>query len=287
MNKPRVMARQSVRIALIAAILFVAVGCGAPPSNPSPDTPPGTLWTFVALGDTKNSPLFPIHVRHIASLDPAPEFVLHLGDLVSQYDLDAAWKDFHDVARPLVRRFPLHPVPGNHDVGPLPTFGEIYGTETGVGGARYYSFTIHDALFIALSTEEPECVDAICGAQLEWLQARLAAPGTSRIVVFCHRPPFPQGHYLGAGLRNAEELHAMFVAAGVDLVFSGHEHQFFFRERDGVAYVISGGGGATIDHENGGDFYHYVRACVAEDAATLQVIGLDGKEMERHEIPFN
>ena len=270
---------------IIVFLILVVSSCG-PYHDSQPDTPAGTEWTFVALGDTKNSGLFPIHIRHIAALDPSPEFMLHLGDLVFQYDLGAAWKDFNESTVPITRRFPLYPVPGNHDVGPLPSFGRIYAEETHITGTRYYSFRSHDALFIALSSEEPECADAICGAQLDWLKAQLADPGTGRIAVFVHRPLFPMGHYKGDGLKNKEELHALFVASGVCLVFSGHEHQFFFNERDGVAYVISGGGGAPIDHENGGDFYHYVRACVSRKGTTLQIIGLDGKEIERHEIAF-
>jgi predicted phosphodiesterase len=87
-------------------------------------------------------------------------------------------------------------------------------------------------------------------------------------------------------VKNAEELHQLFVQSNVDVVFTGHEHQFLFHQRDGIAYVISGGGGAPLYHEGGGDFYHFVRACCEPEQIELQVITLDRSIVARYHIPF-
>ena len=60
------------------------------------------------------------HVLHdIAALDPAPAFVVHLGDIVHPVPSLPAYHEaverYKSIAQ--VLRVPVHPVPGNHDLG--------------------------------------------------------------------------------------------------------------------------------------------------------------------------
>lgn len=51
----------------------------------------------------------------------------------------------------------------------------------------------------------------------------------------------------GPGSEGLQSLwHPVFVELGVDLVFSGHAHNYERIERDGVTYLVVGGGGANL-----------------------------------------
>jgi 3',5'-cyclic AMP phosphodiesterase CpdA len=279
--------RELVFIAALAlASLGLATSCNEHPRIAAPPTPPGTQWSFVALGDSKGSELFEHHVRNIENLEPTPDFMVHLGDTVAAPGNDLQWKDFERLIAPLKDEMKFYVAPGNHDITADEAKRRAFERRFDPGDQPFFAFDDHDMLGIVLSTEEPGCTDEICEPQLSWLKQQLDNADAPRIVVFMHRPMYPQGHYRGTGLKNADQLHQLFVGAGVGLVFAGHEHQFFCRERDGVAYIISGGGGAALDHENGGDFYHFDRVCVGPEVATLQVIGLQGEVLKSYEIPF-
>jgi hypothetical protein len=42
-----------------------------------------------------------------------------------------------------------------------------------------------------------------------------------------------------------EDYHPIFIEAGVDMVFNGHAHNYERIEKDGVVYLVLGGGGAV------------------------------------------
>ena len=263
-------------------------GCGEETSVDLPSCPDGTTWSFIVIGDTRSNPdIFGQHIENINGLSPAPELFLHTGDMVTQFDLDIEWSIFHSVMKQLKYKIPFHPAVGNHDVTDDERTREIYKIETGVNGPLYYSFYFRSVLFIVLSTPEKGYTRLIAGDQLDWLKSTLTNSNADRIIVLLHVPLFPQGHDRGKGVYNAGQIHDLFIRYGVSIVFAGHEHQFFFNEFDGISYVITGGGGAPLYHENGGDFYHFVRACCGKNQIHLQVIGLDGKLISAYQINKN
>ena len=98
------------------------------------------------------------------------------------------------------------------------------------------------------------------------------------------------------------EFHDLFVENGVDIVFSGHDHQYYHTVRDGIDYVVTGGGGAPlyeIDTEApdwmsgdvGFSAYHY---CVCSIAAlnsthktlSIDVVKLDGTTADSFSFAF-
>jgi len=87
--------------------------------------------------------------------------------------------------------------------------------------------------------------------QYAWLESDLeAAEEDDFVVVVFHRPPYsiryasPDRWAQAASIR--EEFHSLFVAHDVDLVFNGHDHFYFRTIRDGIYYVVTGGGGAPL-----------------------------------------
>jgi len=142
-------------ILIAVLILLIAGGCGRPLNPSLPDLPAGTEWSFIAIGDSKNSELFEQHVYNIEQLDSRPEFMVHLGDLVTQWYLDLEWKHLHSVLEPVRSLFHVYPVAGNHDVRSSEASRSIFRKEMGITGSLFYSFEVRGVRFIVLSTEEP------------------------------------------------------------------------------------------------------------------------------------
>lgn len=274
---------------IFTAVLFSLISDGCTPERivESQNSLVFSGRSFAIIGDTRSNPdVFQQHVWNMSNLESHPSFLFHTGDVVSDNEMDFEWKIFHSIISPFIYNVRFYPAVGNHDVGSNEGAREKYKLEMGIDGELYYSLDDHSILFIILSTEEPGYINQVGGDQLSWLAETLANAITNRIVVFMHRPLFPQGHFKGEGLSNADTIHQILANYGVDIVFTGHEHQFFIDKFDGITYVVTGGGGAPLHHENGGDFYHFILACPTENKLTLYIITLDGKIWGTHEIPF-
>lgn len=105
--------------------------------------------------------------------------------------------------------------------------------------APYYVRRVGEAEVIVLDST------AIATAQTTWLRRTLAArTGFRRIVVF-HHPAFTCGGHLGSAAVQRAWV-PLFRRHGVRLVLNGHDHNYQRFSRDGVTYVVHGGGGARL-----------------------------------------
>ena len=123
---------------------------------------------------------------------------------------------------------------GNHDDRPQRLYEHF-----NMGGELYYSFSpAEDVRFFALYSDylDPE--------QLRWLEKELAESTERWKICFFHHPLYSSGGRHGPSLELRDVLEPLFVAHGVDVVFSGHEH-FYERllPQNGIVYFISGAGG--------------------------------------------
>jgi 3',5'-cyclic AMP phosphodiesterase CpdA len=125
---------------------------------------------------------------------------------------------------------------GNHDVrvdGGRYEFGLL-----GMPG-RYYQRRVGDVALFLLDSNN------LGPAQLRWLGGALARTDAVWKVVAFHHPPFSCGGYLG-DQRVRRALVPLFERHDVDLVLSGHDHNYQRFRRAGVTYVVHGGGGARL-----------------------------------------
>ncbi|MGH2730782.1 MAG: metallophosphoesterase family protein [Actinomycetota bacterium] len=130
---------------------------------------------------------------------------------------------------------------GNHDAFTGGGQAEVDEPAFGMKDA-YYSWRLGPLAFVMLDSNDFD------DFQLEWLDGALdeakVAPWT--IVVF-HHPVY------GAGLRHGstpgfeEMLASTFATSGVDLVLNGHDHLYTRATNRDVTYLVTGGGGATLD----------------------------------------
>jgi 3',5'-cyclic AMP phosphodiesterase CpdA len=126
---------------------------------------------------------------------------------------------------------------GNHDVR---VQGGRYQHELlGIRGDFYRRAVGDVALFLINSNRS-------VAAQRRWLDQALASSVAPWKIVVFHHPPYTCGEYSGVA-EMRRQLVPLFERHGVDLVLSGHDHNYQrFGPRNGVTYVVHGGGGAGL-----------------------------------------
>lgn len=254
------------------------------PAQPPPPPAPGGL-AFCVFGDCRTGgdpSRLKITMRLAAAMAAEhPRVVLATGDYIDgSRRAESSQAQLADFLRALSPLQSLGPVPlaaavGNHDRALSPdALRQVF-------GPPYYSFNLEDCHFVVLDTEQPGASGRIDGKQWEWLVQDLRdAQGARLRFVVLHQPLFPVGPHRGSSLDRypllRDRLHFLFVQQNVACVFQGHEHLYNRQERDGVNYVITGGGGAPLyaDELRGG-FYHYLRVDVTARDYTVAVKRLD------------
>ena len=247
-------------------------------------------FTFVAYGDTRSNPVaHAAVVKEIVSL--RPEFVIQSGDLVSDGGNPRQWAEFDQIEQPLHdAHIAYYPARGNHDLG---KYYPLRVTEPFDSGDTvhklYYAFTRRRSRFIAVDSMQAYDPDS---EQYRWLALELAKAQHACIntFVFFHEAPFSVGPH-GSTPEAQRYLHPLFVKYKVRAVFCGHDHLYYRTVRDGVPYLVTGGGGAPLyDPVNKqiaipGDVYvkayHAIRLVVDGPRVTGTVFTPDGAVIDR------
>jgi hypothetical protein len=167
---------------------------------------------------------------------------------------------------------------------------EIYRKQFSLpGGKTYYAFRAGGILFVILDSEEGKA--RIIEDQRSWLEDTLSSSQETFKFVFVHRPLFPPKNSLKTGRAldkhpiERDDLHRLFLKTKVKAVFAGDDHRYDRREKDGILYLISGGGGAPLAafKENGG-YFHYVRISVRKEKIEGEAVDLEGQVQDRFVI---
>jgi predicted phosphodiesterase len=189
------------------------------------------------------------HVSNI--LSHVPNMICVAGDMVNSGNNLSDWHDFW--FKPLEHMSAAQTTPvlfarGNHD-------GEhalAYAYSSLPGNEAWFSFPYGNSWFIFLDSE----IDSTTvPEQLTWLRTELQRPEVQRAafrIVCFHKPPWTDfwngGGYVGETW--VRQLWTpVFAANGVDIVICGHTHAYSRGMNQGVMYVVSGGGGGTVDTE--------------------------------------
>lgn len=193
-----------------------------------------------------------------ALLDTLPGTILGLGD--NAY-VQGTLQEFTDCYGPTWGRHKdrVYPVPGNHEylTGGAEGYFRYFGdraTPLEPGCTKeckgYYSFDVGSWHIVALNSE----IDNNPGsAQDLWLRADLAAHPSVCTLAYWHKPRFSSGHH-GSGA--SAPLFQAIYDYGVDIVLSGHDHDYErFAPQDpagnyapdrGVRQFVVGTGGDTL-----------------------------------------
>ncbi|MCX6358010.1 MAG: metallophosphoesterase family protein, partial [Candidatus Aureabacteria bacterium] len=200
---------------------------------------PGTTFRFAAYGDNRSQPAIHEAVTN-AILVADPLVVLHVGDVVDTGTTYSEWEtQFFTPAKDLFYGVPFAVAPGNHEGLAHWVTDFFYYPATN----RWWSFDVGDAHFAIVDTENDY---SDVSAQYAWLQGDLGATSRTWVFVFLHKPAYSSGSHGGTAAVQTY-LVPLFEAAGVDMVFSGHDHRYERSYKDGITYIVTGGGGAPLD----------------------------------------
>ncbi len=177
--------------------------------------------------------------------DPTPfQFILHAGDLVES-PISRYWDHLFASLSGALLRAPFLPVLGNHERNSI-TYYRAFELPPGggQGGKRWWALEFGDVIVVGLDTNVTRPQEF--NDQVEFVRERMGEGFVHKFVVF-HHPVFSSDATYGPGTEGLQVLwHPVFVDLGVDIVFTGHAHNYERIERDGVTYLVVGGGGATL-----------------------------------------
>jgi len=269
---------------------------GAAPPRFQVAAPQGSL-SFVVYGDTRfteresvaNAPARRALVAGVAAENPAAIFIG--GDLVYQGDDSGDYATYEsETAAWSGRGIPVFPALGNHELRDCragravsPCLENWWRTFPALRPWRWYSVAMGSSLLVLVLDSDASLKSG--SAQRTWLERQISdADSDARvrfILLLLHYPPvrdpiFPRGkdeaqvqRYLSAA---APALRARVIVVG------SHVHNYERFERDGVTYLVSGGGGAKplpvlrmsgeLSQLRTPVNFHYLRMTLAGDRLT-------------------
>ncbi|UCG43425.1 MAG: metallophosphoesterase, partial [candidate division WOR-3 bacterium] len=240
---------------------------------------------FAVLGDRTGSHVEGIYGQVVAEVEALkPEFVITVGDQIEGYTEDTArmkaqWQEFDSIVASL--SMPLYVVPGNHDItnDAMEPLFELY-----TGRNPFYSFDHKGVHVVVLDNSRCESSQGFPEEQFEWLKQDLAASREAdHTLVFFHKPFW----YERAAHGRPDPLHELFKEHGVDAVFSGHYHEYFSGELDGITYTAIGSSGGDTEPGPTGIEYLYATVTVDDKGVAVQPILLGGETRPSDEVTIS
>ncbi|MBC2581186.1 metallophosphoesterase [Clostridium sp. DJ247] len=240
-------------------------------------------FRIIVFGDSKgkdkgvNKKVLHKIMKRVKKLNPKPQYMVVLGDSIAGHSNIEIMKTQLDTFSDLIKDYnffdEIIPVIGNHEVNNEP---EDYSKETifienfpnlnvgefldGYNKTVYY-LDVFNTRIIVLNTYHFGEINKICGSQLEWFKKVTADPIKNKIV-FLHSPAYPTGAHLGTSLdfytKERNEFWSVIDSSNVDIVFSGHEHNYSrrvinrlfntseYKFKNDIQQVITGGGGEKL-----------------------------------------
>jgi hypothetical protein len=298
-----------MRVGLLCLLVCTSVvrtaAATEPPHFSVPAPPGGGPLGFVVYGDTRFSERTDIAnayarralVQRIAQENPAAIFIG--GDLIYQGSDPADYDVYKSETAQWSRQaIPVFPALGNHEfrgcgADVSPCLGNWWDTFGSLQGARWYSVTLGPSVLVLVLDSDAALKRG--SPQRAWLERQIvgADPHIQFILIVLHFPPvrdpvYPSGgdekevaRYLSRK-EKARSIHARVVVVGSHI----HNYERYFR--DGVVYLVSGGGGASPHHAFRffGELsqlktsvnFHYLRFVLEDERLTGTMVRFDASE---------
>lgn len=187
---------------------------------------------------------------------PTAEFMVNLGDFTDD-STNEEWDYYDNAMRDINVNTTLAPVAGNHDgLGVEDWFNNMFNLDTSesvqTSDGVNYSYDYGNIHFAVLNTND---ILSISIPQLEWLENDMKSTDKDWKIILMHKSPYtlgkdgkwPDALYLQKSLTRIVD------ECDVDLVLSGHDHQYLrtkpltgneVDEDNGSVYVLSGTAGS-------------------------------------------
>ena len=255
-------------------------------------------FRFVVYGDTRTNDEWHAMVANAIKKEK-PLFVINVGDLVDSGDYESYWDRFFKAIKGLISSVPYFPVLGNHERNAALYYFIFMNPEGGGDfNRRWYSFNSGDVHFIILDSNVSQGT-ASMEEQTRWLISDLKRNRDKKFkIVFFHHPFYtntPNDEPILGILE--EKWRWIFEKYGVNAVFNGHIHNYERFYRNGIHYIVTGGGGAPLgfglyskkrrflpwSKGEASGFLHYVLAEVKDDRIefTVKSVGMYLKAVDK------
>jgi hypothetical protein len=244
---------------------------GAASPLPMPSLRGGTIFALMGdsgSGDIPQKAVAQSMLTYFTTARRFP-FVLMLGD--NLYDDDYTG-EFSEPYKPLLDRgVSFYATLGNHDRD-----AEIHFKPFNMNDRDYYTFERGNVRFAVLNSNH-----ASDPAQIAWLDTVFAGADDRWRVCFFHHPLYSSGQHADESrevIRPA--LESVLIRNHVNVVFSGHEHEYErIAPQHGIRYFVSGGGGRNLYTVRPSDFdevavseHHFMVAEIAGDRLFFEAI---------------
>jgi predicted MPP superfamily phosphohydrolase len=200
----------------------------------------------VVFGDTRTRDDVHRSVVKAILKQTNPDFVLHTGDLVAVGSDNSLWPVFFDIERDLLRKTAYFAAVGNHERN-ASNYYEL------MNARPYYSFDWGSAHFSVINSDIENVAataserDAFWREQTRWLEDDLrGAQAADFRFVAAHQPPMTAVRRRQGDNPQMTALEPMLEKYHVTAGFFGHDHNYQHYLKNGVHYVITGGGGAPL-----------------------------------------
>ncbi len=242
--------------------------------------------TIIIYGDSRtNDSIHKKIVENILNINPVA--IMFTGDMVANGSDLVQWKTFKSIALDKFSEYKInfYSSLGNHE-GDGKSYLEILNLP---GNERFFTVKELNINFIILDNTSDMSENS---EQYKFLVDELKKIDKTKInVIIMHYPVFNSGRHSGHNeLKNL--LHPLFKEYGIDIVFSGHDHNYEKLYKDGVYYIITGGGGAPLydlkkKDENSLLFikeYHFCKLYFTENVLNIEVIDINSKVIDNFSI---
>ncbi|MHB1000885.1 MAG: metallophosphoesterase family protein [Armatimonadota bacterium] len=275
----------AMRIASIAFLILIFItGCGGGGGNSAEHS--GDQYTFAVFGDNRpddpGDPQPKVFTEILKSIRARNTiFAVACGDSINSMS-DVMFRAVYDEYANMIKSLydaKVYQVIGNHDIEGSSTRQNFFKEKN---GGLFYSFDYRNSHLTVLDSEIIGQEARITGDQLDWLKDDLRkSSGADHRFVFIHRPMYPADGHTGRCIdmypAERDTLHRLFTDNKIDIVFTGHEHIFYDRKKDGVRYIITGGAGSLLykSVDGTGSYHHYVLIHINGDKISLEVVKID------------
>jgi len=207
---------------------------------------PGQPFEFVLYGDNRTR--HDVHRKVVEAIlkTTQPDFILQTGDMVENGADNSLWPIFFDIERELLRKIAFFPTLGNHEHN-VRQYYDFFQQPA------YYSFTWGNAHFAMMDSDlanvgpSDAARQAFWKEQTTWLEEDLKKnQGLDYRFVVAHHPPMTAVESRQGNNAHMTALIPLFEQMHVTAALFGHDHNYQHYLKNGIHYVVSGGGGAPL-----------------------------------------
>jgi len=194
--------------------------------------------SIVIYGDTRTDDT--AHKKVVDAINwVKPRVIFHTGDMVQNGMIEEQWNRFMQIISTFPEDCAFYPCVGNHEAG-SPKLFELFDFPA---GKTWYTVKVRNVEFFILDSNISLSRDS---EQYRWFEQKLKESTSRFKIVIMHHPPFSSGPHVEDEKNLRNSIVPLMEEAGVQAVFSGHDHCYERSLHNDTYYIVTGGGGAPL-----------------------------------------